>query len=83
MQGKLAKQIFHEDNKKVYDPLTDTIKNTNGKLTKILTVTSINNIKAISDLNENFLKLMNDNGIKAPFLTFSLVNRFKPEKKPN
>ena len=76
----MGKQNFHGDIEKLYDPLTDTFKITSEKLTKTLKVTSINNIKAISDLNENVLELMNNNGIKAPFLTSSLVNRFNPER---
>ena len=48
-------------------------------LTKTITETSINNNKAISDLNEKVLELMNDKGMIAPYLPSSLVNLFKPE----
>ena len=34
LQDKLGKQKFHEDLKKLYEPLTDTIKNVSEKLTK-------------------------------------------------
>ena len=37
LQDKLGKQNFHEDMKKLYEPLTDTIKNVSENITKILT----------------------------------------------
>ena len=38
--------------KKLYEPLTDTIKNVSENITKTLTENSINNNKAIENLNE-------------------------------
>ena len=38
--------------KKLYEPLSDTIKNACENLTKTITEISIKNTKAISDLNE-------------------------------
>ena len=61
--------------------MTDEIKNTSGKITKTLTENSINNNKAIENLNEKNLELMNDKGMIGPFLASSLVNLFKPENK--
>ena len=52
LQDKLGKQNFHEDMKKVFEPMTDTIKNTSENITKTLTENSINNNKAIENLNE-------------------------------
>ena len=60
LQDKLGKQNFHEDMKKLYEPLTDTIKNTSENITKTITDTSIKNNKAISDLNEKVLELLNE-----------------------
>ena len=37
LQDKLGKQNFHENIKKLYEPLTDTIKNTSENLTKSIT----------------------------------------------
>ena len=54
LQDKLGKQNFHEDMKKLYEPLTNTIKNTCEIITKTKTQISIKNNKAISDLNEKF-----------------------------
>ena len=55
--------------------------NTSEKITRTLTENSINNNKAIENLNEKILELMNDNGMISPYLASSLVNVFKPENK--
>ena len=78
LQDKLGKQTFHEDMKKLYELLTDTIKNVSENITKTLTENSINNNKAIENLNEKVLELMNEKGLIAPYLASSLVNLFKP-----
>ena len=56
-------------------------KNTSENLPKTLTENSNNNNKAIENLNEKFLDLMNDKGLISPYLASSLVNLFKPENK--
>ena len=61
--------------------MTDVIKNTSENITKTLTENSINNNKAIENLNEKILELMNDKGMISPYLASSLVNLFKPENK--
>ena len=81
LQGKLGKQNFHEDMKKLYEPLTYTIKNTSENITKTITETSIKNNKAISDLNKKNLELMDEKRLIAPCLASSLVNLFKSENK--
>ena len=81
LQDSLGKQSFHEDMKKLYEPLTDTIKDVSEKITKTLTENSINNNKAIENLNEKGLELMNEKGLIAPYLASSLVNLFKTENK--
>ena len=81
LQDKLGKQNFHEDMTKVFEPLTDTLKRTSEKITKTITENSINNNKAILDLNEKILELMNDKGMIAPYLTTSLVEVFKKDNK--
>ena len=80
LQDKLGKQNFHEDMKKFYEPLTDTIKNTSEDI-KTISETSLKNNKTISDLNEKVLELMNEKGMMAPYLASSLVNLFKPGNK--
>ena len=81
LQDKLGKQNFHGNIKKLYEPLTNTIKDVSENITKTLTENSNNNNKAIENLNENILELMNDSGLITPYLASSLVNVFKPENK--
>ena len=81
MQEKLGKQNFLEDLKKIYKPLTDLIKDVFENVTKTISETSMKNTKAISDLNEKVLEVMNENGLIAPYLASSLVNLFKPENR--
>ena len=52
VQDKHGKQNFHEDMKKLYEPITDTSINTFENLTKTTTESSRMNTKANSDLNE-------------------------------
>ena len=81
LQDKLGKQNFHEDMSKVFEPLTDTLKKTSENITKTITENSINNNKAIENLNEKILELMNDKGLIAPYLTISLIEVFKKDNK--
>ena len=81
LQDKLGEQNYHEDAEKIFKPMTDVIKNTSENITKTLTENSIFNNKAIENLNEKILELMNDKGLIAPTLASSLVNLFKPENK--
>ena len=81
LQDKLGEQNFHEDMKKVFEPLTKSLENTSQDITKTLTENSINNNKAIENLNEKILELMNDKGMITSYLVSSLVNLFKPENK--
>ena len=81
LQDKLGEQNFHEDMKKVFEPVTKSLENTSENIAKTITETSINNNKAIDNLNEKVLELMNNNGMIAPYLASSLVNLFKPENK--
>ena len=81
LQDKLGEQNYHQNVEKLYKPVTDTIKYTSENLTEAITESSINNNKAIENLNERVLELMNDKGLIAPFLASSLANLFKPENK--
>ena len=81
LQDKLGKQNFYEDMTKVFEPLTDTLKKTSENITKTITENSINNNKAIENLNEKILELMTDKGLIAPYLTTSLVEVFKKDNK--
>ena len=68
LQDKLGKQNFHEDMKKVFEPVTKSPENTSENLTKAITKTSIKNNLAIENINNNLLEIMNDRGILATFL---------------
>ena len=78
LQDKLGKQNFHEDLKKVFEPGTKSLEKTSENITKSSTETSIINNKAIENLNEKILELMDEKCLIAPYLTSSLVNLFKP-----
>ena len=81
LQNQMCEQNFHEDMTKVFEPLTDTLKKTSENITKTIPENSINNNKAIENLNEKILELMNDKGLIAPYLTTSLVEVFKKDNK--
>ena len=65
----------------VFEPLTNTLKKTSENISKTITETSIKNNKAIENLNEKVLELMNDKGLIAPYLASSLVEVFKFDNK--
>ena len=77
LQDKLREQNFHEDMKKVYEALTDTIKNVSENISKILTESSINNNKAIENLNEKVLESVNDKEL----IDCSLLEALKYDNK--
>ena len=81
LQDKLGDQNYREDAKKLFKPMTDAIKNTSETITKTLTENSINNNKAIENLNEKNLELMDEKGMIAPYLVSSLSNVFNLENK--
>ena len=81
LQNKLGDQNYHEDINKFFKPMTDELKNTSEKITRTLTENSINNNKAIENLNEKILELMDDKGLIAPYLVSSLVEVFKKDNK--
>ena len=81
LQDKLGEQNFHEDMKKVFEPMADTIKDVSENITKTITETSNKNTKAISDLNEKVSELLDEKGLIASYLTSSLVEVFKKDNK--
>ena len=78
LQEKIGKQNIHEDMKKVFKPVTKTIKDASEGVTKTMTETSKEGYKAISDLNEKVLESMNDRGMIASYLVSPLINMFNP-----
>ena len=91
LQDKLGKQNFHEDMKKVFEPVTKSLENTSENLTKAITESSTKNNQAIENLNNKLLEIMNDRGIVASYLMSPLskitnpenTSQFKLVKDPN
>ena len=54
LQDRLGKQNFHEDTKKMFEPVTKSLENNSGNITKTIMESSINNNRAIESLNEMF-----------------------------
>ena len=71
LQDKLGKQNFHEDMKKVFEPITKSLENTSQDITKAITETFIKNNK--------FLEIMNDRGIITSYLLSPLSKITNPE----
>ena len=76
---KLGKQNFHEDMKKVFEPVTKSLENTSENLTKAITDSSTKNNEAIGKLNNKLLEIMNDRGILASYLMSPLSRITNPE----
>ena len=91
LQDKLGKQNFHEDMKKVFEPVTKSLENTSENLTKAITESSKNNNLALENLNNKLLEIMKDRGILATYLMSPLskitnpenTTQFKLEKDPS
>ena len=81
LQDKLGKQNFHEDMKKVFEPVTKSLENTSENLAKAITDSSIKNNQAIENINNNLLEIMNDRGILATYLMSPLSKITNPENK--
>ena len=79
LQDKLGKQNFHEDMKKVFEPITKSLENTSQDITKAITETSIKNNQALENLNNKLLEIMNDRGILASYLMSPLSMITNPE----
>ena len=79
LQNKLGEQNYYEDVKKFFRPMTDELKNASEKIAKTLTENSINNNKAIENLNNKLLEIMNDRGILASYLMSPLSKITNPE----
>ena len=67
--------------KKLFEPVTNTNKDTSQDITKTITETSIKNNQAIENLNDKLLEIMNDRGILASYLLSPLSIITNPENK--
>ena len=79
LQDKLGEQNFHENIKKVFEPVTKSIENTSQDITKTITETSLENNEAIENLNDKLLEIMNDRGVLATYLMSPLSRITNPE----
>ena len=79
LQHKLGYQNFHEDKKKVFEPVTKSLENTSENLTKALTASSKENNLALENLNNKLLEIMNDRGLLASYLLSPLSKITNPE----
>ena len=78
LQDKLGKQIFHEDMKKGFEPVTKSLEKTSQDITKTITESSIKNNQAIENLNNKLLEIMNDRGVLASYLMSPLSKITNP-----
>ena len=79
LQDKLGEQNFHEDMKKVFEPVTNSLKNTSENITNAITDSSIKNNQAIENVNNKLPEIMNDRGILATYLLSPLSRITNPE----
>ena len=79
LQDKLGKQKFHEDMKKVFEPVTKSLEKTSENLTKAITDSSNKNNQAIENVNSKLLEIMNDRGILTSFLMSPVSKITNPE----
>ena len=91
LQNKLGDQNFHEDMKKVFEPVTKSLNNTSENLAKAIAESSKDINLALENLNNKLLEIMNDRGILATYLMSPLskitnpenTTQFKLEKDPS
>ena len=79
LQDKLGKQKFHEDMKKVFEPVTKSIESTSQDITKTILENSMKNNQLIENLNNKVLEIMNDRRISATYLMSPLSKITNPE----
>ena len=79
LQDKLGKQSFHEDMKKVFEPVTKTNKNVSEDVTKTMMITSKENNLTLENLNNKLIEIKNDRGILASYSLSPLSKSFNPD----
>ena len=66
--------------KKIFEPVTKSLKSTSQDITKTITETSLENKHATEKINNKLLEIMNDRGILASYLLTPLSKITNPEK---
>ena len=79
LQDKLGEQNFHWDMKKVFEQVTDKLKNTSKNFAKSITESATETRKALENLNNKLSEIMNVRGILASYLMSSLSKITNPE----
>ena len=72
LQNKLGRRNFNGNLKKVFEQITDTIKNTSEYLTKTMMLTSKENNNALENLKVKHIEMMTDRGILSFFPLYLL-----------
>ena len=80
LQDKLGKQNFHEEMKKIFEPVTKSLEKTSQDITKTITESSITNNQVIEYLNNKLLEIINVGGILASYLITPLSKKNQPRK---
>ena len=65
--------------KKMFEPVTKSLKDVSEQVTKTMTEISLKNNQALENLNNKFLEIMNDRGIIASYLLSPLSKNTNPE----
>ena len=73
LQDKLGRQNFQKVKKKLFEPVTESIKDTSEEVTKIMTESSIKNNQALENLNIKLLEIMKDRGKIATYFCLFYV----------
>ena len=79
LQDKLGEKNFHEDMKKVFEPVTKTLEITSQNSTKAISESSKENNLLLENVNNKLLEIMNDRGILATYLMPLLSKITNPE----
>ena len=80
LQDKPSKQNFHENMKKFFDPVSKSLENTSQDKTKTMLEISYNNNKALENINNKLLEIMNNTGILPTYLMPPLSKITDPDK---
>ena len=63
----------------MFEPVTKSLEKKSQDITKTITESSITNNRAIENLNNKLLEIMNDRGVIASYLLSSLAKTTNPE----
>ena len=60
LQKRLGEQNYHQNRNRLFEPMTDAIKNTSQNITETMTETCFKNNQTIENLNTKLPGIMND-----------------------